>query len=501
MNPLDELVAFFSPAAALRRAQARRVLSYYEAANPSRLRKGRTAPGSGNVAVARAGRNLREQARYFEQNHDLARGVLGDLVLKTVGPNGITCEPQPRTADGEIHDDFAAQLLELWKEWGKKPEVTWQHDWPSAQRILARSWFRDGEVFAQEVVGNVPYLDHGTTVPYSLEMIEADLCPIDYNLAPRIVQGIELNAWGRPTGYFVYLTPPGDMVSITSVALASQTKRISADRMLHCKLVDRIRQLRGVSQFATILTRLDDLKDYEESERIAAKVAASMAAVIKKGMPEMYESSEDPDAEDENVRDLKFRPGMIFDDLLPGESIETIDTKRPNANLLTYRQGQLRGVASGTMTSFSSVAKDYNGTYSAQRQELVESWAAYATLQAEFTNAIVRPAYETFVATAIASGAVKVPAGVVASSVDDAIYIGPQMPWIDPESEANASIALEGAVYESAPAIIRRRGGNPTDVIAQQTAWKRKLAKAALTPTSQQSTAPDPVKAAARRGA
>ncbi|MCP5940151.1 phage portal protein, partial [Klebsiella pneumoniae] len=80
-----------------------------------RLRKGRTAPGTGNLSVARAGHNLREQARYLEQNHDLARGILTDLVLKTIGPSGIMCEPQPRTADGEIHDVFAGQLLELWK--------------------------------------------------------------------------------------------------------------------------------------------------------------------------------------------------------------------------------------------------------------------------------------------------------------------------------------------------------------------------------------------------
>jgi capsid protein len=57
---------------------------------------------------------------------------------------------------------------------------------------------------------------------------------------------------------------------------------------------------------------------------------------------------------------------MIFDDLHPGEEIGMIDTNRPNPNLLAYRQGQLRAVGAGTTTSYSSVAKDYNGTYSAR---------------------------------------------------------------------------------------------------------------------------------------
>lgn len=472
MNPLDALVAWVSPAAGVKRAQLRRALAYYEAATPSRLRKSRAAPGTGNLSVARAGASLREQARYYEQNHDLARGVLADLVLKTVGPHGIACEPQPRTADGDIHDEFAAALSELWKDWGKLPEVTWQHDWASCQRLLARSWMRDGEVFAQVLAGIVPFLDHGTVVPLSLEMIEADLCPIDYNLMPSIAQGIELSAWGRPRGYWVYLTPPGDATLSMS---AATMKRIPAERMLHLKHVDRIRQLRGVSLFASALTRFDDLKDYEESERIAAKVAASMAAVIKKGLPDDYGAPEESEE-----RELKFRPGMIFDDLRPGEDISVIDTKRPNANLLTYRQGQFRAIAAGTGTSFSSIAKDYNGTYSAQRQELVESWAAYAALAAEFTSAVVRPVYETFVATAIAAGKIRVPAGIVPATINDAIYIAPQMPWIDPEKEARASEVLERNIYDSAPAIIRRRGGSPADVIAQTAAWQRRLEKAGI---------------------
>jgi lambda family phage portal protein len=476
MNALDRAIAYISPTIGVRRAQHRRVLAYYEAASPNRLRKGRRAPGTGNLVVHQAGRNLREQARYFEQNHDLARGVLTDLVAKTIGPYGIMCEPQPQmlSGNGEINDLFAWEILRLWKDWGKRPEVTWQHDWASAQRIAARSWFRDGEVFTQMIQGTTPFLDHGTKVPMSLELIEADLVPFEYSLPPTIVMGIEVNTWGRPVAYWVLKMPPGDVFQGFAI-VPTNLKRMTADRMLHVAARDRIRQFRGVSVFATVLGRLDDLKDYEESERIAAKVAASMAAMIKKGAPEDYVI---PDAtgSDKEHRDLKFRPGMIFDDLLPGETIETIDTKRPNPNLLTYRQGQLRGVGSGTGTSYSSIAKDYNGTYSAQRQELVESWSAYATLAAEFTSRFVCPVYEAFIATAIASGQLKVPKGIDPDTIDDAIYIAPQMPWIDPEKEAASWVLLESAGFASAPEIIRRRGANPNDVLIQESRW-RKLAE------------------------
>lgn len=477
-NALDRAIAWFAPATAARRAHYRRVLAYYEAADPSRLRKGRTSPGTGNLSVMKAGRALREQARYLEQNHDLARGVLNDLVNKVVGPNGIGIEPQPRTAANEIHELFAEQIVALWKDWCYRPEVTWQHDWVSCQRLVARSWLRDGETFTQLVQGTTPYLNHGTLVPMSLEMIEADLVPFEYSLPPTITMGVEVNAWGRSVAYWVLLQPPGDTLQGFAI-VPSNLKRVSADRILHLALRDRIRQFRGVSVFASVLQRFDDLKDYEESERVAAKVAASMAAYIKKGTPDDYTNT--PTSSDEpEQRQLKFRAGMVFDDLRPGEDIGTIDTRRPSSALDPFRDAMLRAGASGVGASFSSIAKKYDGTYSAQRQEMVESFANYEALSNAFTSRFVCPVYEAFIATAIAAGALKVPADVLPQSVGDAIYIPPRMPWIDPEAETNADILAEGSCIESGPQIIRRRGGNPRDVIAQEAAWRKRLAAAGI---------------------
>jgi lambda family phage portal protein len=467
MNRLERAIAAVAPSWAASRARNRAALAYYEAAKPNRLQKQRRSTGSGDVTVLAAGRNLREQARYLEENHDLATGAINILVANIVGANGIGIEPQPRNAAGEIHDDLAQQILGLWRDWAKWPEVTWCHDWPSAQRLLARSWVRDGEVLAQLVGGPMVTLDHGTTVPFSIELIECDLLPLDYNQAgmPRITAGVERNAWGRPVRYHLYRQHPGDMQTIGGL---QDLKPIPAENIQHLKTITRIGQARGVSVFASVLGRLDDIKDYEESERIAAKVAASMAAAIKKGSPELYEPEPNGAA-----RELKFRPGMIFDDLMPGESIEMIDSKRPNPSLEGFRNGQLRAAAAGLGTSFSSLSKNYNGTYSAQRQELVEQWGVYAALQSEFTSQMVRPIYERFLQTAVMSRALKVPSDVDMTTLDDALFIGPQMPWIDPMKEAESWAALEMNGHASGPEIIRRRGAIPADVLEQESRWRR----------------------------
>ncbi|RDH86424.1 MAG: phage portal protein [endosymbiont of Escarpia spicata] len=473
---VDRAISYLSPGWAVRRAHARRVLSYYEAAKPSTLQKQRKETGSADVAVRRAGAAMRQQARHLEQNHDIARGVLSTLVNNVVGPAGIGVEPQPRTKDGEIHDVFARQIEQLYKEWCKRPEVTWIHNWPAAQRLTARTWFRDGEALGKKLVGPIPSLDHGTNVPFSLELLEPDYLPLDYDdEGRRIIQGIEHNGWRRPTVYHIYKAHPGNGHLIRTYA--GNTTRVPAAKMLHLALRDRLGQARGVTVFASIMSRLDDLKDYEESERIAAKVAASMAGYIKKGVPDQYEQDVDEDG-NSAARDLRFRPGMIFDDLAPGEEIGTIDTSRPNSGLEGHRNGQLRALASGPGVTYSSVSKDYNGSYSSQRQELVEGWIAYGVLSDEFVGKFVQPVYEDFIQAALLAGQLVIPSDVDPKTVDDALYITPQMPWIDPDKEAKGWERLERNGHASGPEIVRRRGRSPRDVFEQEKVWRRKWREA-----------------------
>ena len=454
-------------------------VSYYEAGKNNPLYKRRVETGDGDSAVIRAGKSLRNIARHLDQNHDISRGILNILVQNTVGHQGITVEPQPRDSTGKIHRPAARSIRVAFEKWRQNPEATGQHDWPSAARLLARSYFRDGEAFGQHLIGRIPGLVHGMEgIRYSVELIEADMLPLDLNdEQKRITAGVERSLWNRPIKYHFLRKHPG-----SQGATSLDTRPVDASLIFHPKIIDRIGQARGVSIFSSVLLRLDDLKDYEESERIAAKVAASMAGYIKKGVPDDYNPSNiELDADgNELARDLKFQAGMIFDDLRPGEDIGTIDTGRPNPNLLNYRNSNLKAVAAGTNVSFSSASKSYDGTYSSQRQELVEQTGGYQIISADLINAVDRPVYEKFVDAAIA-GSVKLElSGVDPLTLYDALYIPPAMPWIDPRKEMEADIMSENAVYESAQSIIRRRGRNPSDVLEQEAAWRELLIEKGL---------------------
>ncbi|SKC57261.1 phage portal protein, lambda family [Pseudoxanthomonas indica] len=463
-----------APGWAAARARSRmRAMAYgqaYEAAETTHLRRQSREMGSGNNVVQMTGTRLRNQARHLDRNHDIISGGLSSVIQNIIGPAGINVVPTPRDAEGNILEGVVDQIMPLYAAWSKRPEVTWMHDWASCQRLLGRTWLRDGECFVQELRGSVPYLEHGSAVPFSLELLEPDLVPLELDdRARRITQGVERNAWGRPVAYHVYRQHPGDPDSYVP-----ETKRVSADLIRHLRTVDRIGQVRGISILASTFTRIEDLKDYEESERIAAKIAASMAAVIIKGDPTMYDPETAPKAD----RRMRFQPGMVFDNLVSGEDVKSIDSQRPNPNLEPYRNGQLRAIAAPMRISFSTLAKNYNGTYSAQRQELVEQYGAYGVLAYEFVSQMLRPVYERFVHIAVASGELILPPGVTPQSAASADYLPPPMPWINPVHEAQALRTMVRSGFKSATAVIAERGGRMYDTFEQiehERRWAREL--------------------------
>ncbi|WP_413734342.1 phage portal protein [Sodalis sp. RH21] len=454
MSLTDNVIGFFSPGWQAARMRSRLMIHAYEAVIPTRTHKAKRENRNANQLSQFGGRSLREQARWLDANHDIVIGILDKLEERVVGAKGIIVEPQPLLKNGKIAEKLAAQIRTLWGEWSVNPDVTGQFTRPVLERLMARTWIRDGEVFAQLVKGSATGLEPVAGVPFWLEALEPDFVPIEKtDQSQNLLQGVYLNTWGRPTKYLVYKQLP--VIGM----LMGDTKDISAENMLHLKLTRRLHQVRGNSLFAGVLMRLSALKDYEDSELTAARIAAALGMYIKKGDGQSY-----PDDQSPADRELNIQPGIIMDDLQPGEDIGMIKSDRPNPNLENFRNGQLRAVAAGTRGSFSSIARYYDGTYSAQRQELVEANEGYLILQDAFIAAVSRPVYRTWLQMAITAGKIKLPQGIDMDSLFNAVYSGPVMPWIDPVKEATSwKILLRGGAATESD-WVRARGANPDDV-------------------------------------
>lgn len=478
MNWLDKQITKFSPNWGLQRAQARRMLAAYEAIKPGRTRRMTREHRGPNLVAEESVESLRAQARSLDENYDLVTGALDTLSMRVVGPKGIMVEPMVKDKKGDLHDEFNRELNERFNDWWKSPEVSGEYSGAQCEQLAARTWIRDGETFAQKVMGNKPGLIPNSGVPFWIELLEPDCVPVDLNdYSNRIFQGVKKNAWKRPTAYYVYKDHPGEY----SYRLPSlgDVKPVPADLMLHLKMIKRIGQSRGVSLLHSVITRVEDLKDYEESERIAARIAAAAAFYIKKGSPDSFL----PPDEDDGDRSFKIAPGIVFDRLQQGEDVGSIQSNRPSALLEPFRNAMVRMFASGLRVSYSSASKDYNGTYSAQRQELVEQWDHYSTMQQLFAQRFKRPIYESFIDMLMLTG-VRVPRNVDLNTIKRAHFQGPAMPWIDPDKESKANERNNRAGYLTRSAIIRSRNENSIEVEEQLARERRREEELNLVLTS-----------------
>lgn len=438
-------------------AAAKRV---YDAAQGSNYHVAPTDSRSPDGVMENAGAKLRKWARHLDENHDISIGILDVLVNNIVG-TGIMVEPLVTTKGGKPAEKVNKQIRKLMKGWAHRPEVTGELPFGEAQRLICRTWLRDGEVLLQHVRG--PKFKHFSDIPYSLELIEPDLLPFEpITGKENVTHGVEKNSWGTPVAYHLYKSHPGNFAIPYRPLRSDEMKRVSADDIIHLKFTRRLRQTRGVSIFHGVIRRLEDIKDYEESERIAARVAASLTAFIKKGEDFTGQASAAT-----GDRSFEMQPGMIFDNLQAGEDVGMISSDRPNSGLDAFIKSNQRMLAAGTGTNYSSISKDYNGTYSAQRQELVESQPAYARLREYFIEIFMRRVYREFITGAMSSGALTLQAGVDMTTLFDADMRSPGMPWIDPKKEVEADAAAVANRFKSRTQIIRERGGDP-DVVEEQ---------------------------------
>ena len=475
MGRIEKFLTKLAPSWALKRQynkiRLEQSVRAYESIELTRLRRqrqdARSADQINNVSVEK----LRYQARYLDENLDLARSVLNTLVSQVVG-TGLLTFPMVKNEAGDLMNDINDRIETLWQDWSKTPEVTQENDWAEMQRLAVRAWFRDGEVFSQLIRGTVPLLDHGTEVQFSVEQLEADLCPVGLNDGKQgIRQGIKKNTWGRPNTYYFYkqypTEGPGDstlsgLTSGFSHVSLDNVKGIIAPNVVHLKHADRIRQTRGVSIFASIFTRLDDLKDYEESERMAARIGAAFAFAITKTIDYAGEGETDPN----RFREMELAPGIIADNMQPGEKIESLKNERPDNKITDFRSNQLKAVAGGANVSYSEIAKDFDGSYSSQRQELVTQARVTKQLRGYFVRTFVFPIYKGFIETTRDQGAIDF-TGADPLTLFDAEHVGLGTPHIEPKREADANLADVQAGFKSKTQVILETGNNPREVTKQ----------------------------------
>lgn len=437
----------------------------YDAARPNQYHPKRGDKRSGDAVMSHAGSRLREIARYLDENSDAAISVLDDLTNKAIGGKGIGIEPTMRTTRGELATRANNQVRDVIRsQFREAIDVRRDLPWGELQRQVFRSWLRDGEILVKHVEGTNAAIGHRGPIPYSVELLEPDHLPFEWYTGGaegnRVVHGVELNAWGQAVAYHLTRQHPGDL-QMAGRGLRMDMARIAAQAITHLKFARRIGQTRGVTIFHGVLTRIQDVKDWDESELIAARVASAFTVAITRS--EIYQGTVNAT---DGKRQYELAPGLIIDDLLPGESVETISSNRPNSAYDQFRASQERGIAAGTGASYSSTSRRFDGNYSAQRQEMVEGQPAYAALRGYFVSRFLAEIYRRLIDLGELAGAIDL-TGIDRATRYNFEPIEPALPWIDPLKEVMADAKAIETRTASRHQIIRKRGGDPVETDAQ----------------------------------
>lgn len=380
---LDKSISYLSPMAGLRRAQARRALGVvnrlgYEGAKVGRRTVGWNASGtSANTEIGQSLTMLRDRARQLVRDNPHARKAVGEIVSNLVG-TGVTAKITARS------EALTKKVAESWREWTKQCDADGQLNFGGLQRLAARAMVESGEALVRLRPRRTEDALH---IPLQLQVIEPDYLDHGKNMPTQnggyIIHGVEFDPLGRRVAYWLFDQHPGDSITLLTRA-KWQSRRIPAESVLHIYEKDRAGQVRGVTQFSSVLMKMRDLDEYEEAELVRKKIEACFAGFVTQ--------PEGPDGagiaaqgtDEAGNRTETFEPGMI-EYLRPGEEI-AFGAPASAAGYRDYTAAQDAAIAAGLQLTYEQLTGDLSRV----------NYSSYRAGHLSFRNTIEQMRWLTF---------------------------------------------------------------------------------------------------------
>lgn len=388
------------------------------------------SPMSADAAMQGKLTPTRDRSRDLERNNEWARGFLRALENNVIGENGIGLQMRVRDPGKETFDEIANDKIETaWWRWGRvgNCEVTGQHSWRDAQKIIVRRIAADGEI----VVRKVP-----TREGLRIQLIEADLLDEHMNHTAtngnQIRFGVEFNGDRRPVAYHLLGVHPGD---IGYYNVAKKTVRVPADQIIHLYIHERTDQTRGMPWLCASMQGMRMLDGYAEAELVAARTGAAKMGFFTSQTPDGWTGEID------GAGDLKMdaSPGTI-EELPPGVDFKSWDNNHPNSGYGDFVKSRLRGIATSLGISYNTLASDLEGVnFSSIRAGLLEEREVWKAIQRHLIEHLCEPIFTDWLTLELVSGRLVLPYEKMWKfNVPE--FQGRRWAWVDPKKDMEAAI-------------------------------------------------------------
>ena len=417
----------------------------YDVANGQgrRSRTWRVAGYGPNTAIVWALEDLRRKSRDQARRNPYAGAAIDKLTSNIVGsgivPRSMAARPTIGLAAEEAErvkqEDaaFRARVQALHLEWTDAADSVGAHDYFGLQALAVRGMVEGGETFTRL---RTRLLTDGLPVPLQLQVMEGEHCPHLKNEPTNgIRQGIQYDAIGKRTGFWLYREHPGDGV-ITADGFAPVL--VPATDVCHLYRAGRPGQDRGEPWLARALRTLYDLDGYLDAELVRKKNTARLVGFIKRKLDEVDESpgggplgTDPPD--DDGAAALEFEPGTL-QVLGDNEDVTFSDPKDVGPNFEMFVREAKRQVAAAVGLLYEVLSGDYSQlndrTLRAALNDFrraVECWQHHLVV-----FQFCRPVWNRWFELALFSGALVLPQGMTRAQAAAVDWIPQAWPYIHP---------------------------------------------------------------------
>jgi len=423
----------------------------------------------------------------------------------TINSVGTGLRPQSRINAKRlgVSPDDALQLQEdievAWREWTPQAHTRGMLHFEDLQFLGLRSMLRVGEMFHLPVMLSDParaiQLAIQDVLPGRLRT------PMDKRSDPSIVDGVEVNGFGAPEGYWLATPPPMlshfmDMSGLASTHFTRIPARVGhRPGAFHLFRHGEEEQVRGESILSSGMNLFRNLSDALDNELVAAVTTASLPVFIAREpgasiVPPYAEEKEDEDGQRRFYEEA--RPGTVLYGN-PNEKPHVLESSRPSPNFAVFSEFVLRAMAASIDMPYEVLAKDYSKTnYSSARAALLEAWRVFLLYRSWLVRHYCQPVFGMVIEENWLAGRIKFPAKApdfydARLLYTNALWIGPPRGYVDPVKEIAATVtALENRLttYSAALAETGRDFAEVMDEREEEEARMAKFTTAPMKPST-----------------
>jgi lambda family phage portal protein len=447
----------------LRQANARHAMAMaggHTGASLSRhaLRGWKTPKGDADADTLPDLPELRARSRDLVRNAPLGAAAINTSITHVVGTGlAYQCAIDGATLglSEEQAKTWKRQVQAEWKLWAEGTDhycdATRHQNFYGLQELAFRSVLESGDC-----VVLTPALPRpGAIYRLAVQIIEADRLSTPDGLRGNtaIADGLESDAAGAPVAYHLCRTHPGAWdrkarrIWDRYLAFGPATGRRNVLHLFHRR---RPGQSRGVPMLAPVVEQLKQLSRYTEAELQAAVVSAAFALFVKMDA-EAFGSLFNEEAQADIVKAASKWDGTIGADggpckavnILPGESIESVNPGRPNDKFDPFVKAIFWQVGAAIEIPAEVLIKKFDASYSAARAALLDAWRFFRARRQWLADSFCQPIFELWLDEAVATGRLKAPGYFtdprIAAAYRAAKWVGDGPGSIDPSKEVGAA--------------------------------------------------------------